>query len=83
MYQEPGRAVYHMVAIGKQPDSFRTILALSIYIYLLNCPLSPPIMHNTRWWYSLPGSEDKATLVFVPVGLDTDLGHYVSHPITI
>ena len=83
MHHEPGRTLYHMVAIGKKLESSWTIFALSLYLYPLTWPMYPPSMQNTRWWYSLPGSEDKDTLVFIPVGLDADLGHYVSHPITL
>ena len=92
MYHAPGRTVYHMVAIWKQPDSswnqipgklIEPILALYLYLSLLTWPLSSHIMPNIRWWYSLPVAEAKATTVSVPMGLDATLGHYVSHPIIL
>ena len=69
------------------PDSNfkKTYLAYlgSLYIYILTCPLSPPIMHNTRCWWSLTGSEAKAKLGPFPMGLDATLYHYVSYPIIL
>ena len=92
MYHDPGRTVYHVVAIWGQPDSswiqisiklLEHILALSLSLSLLTWPPFPPIIPNTRWWYYLPGPEDKDILGAVPMGLDATFDHYVSHPITL
>ena len=90
MYHDPERTVYHMVAIGKKPDSYRiqiprklleTILDLSLS--LLTFPLFPPSIHNISWWCCLPEAEANATLSAVSMGLYFTLYHYVSHPITL
>ena len=97
MYGAPGLTVYHILSIGKQPDSSRIqiliklldpifdlyiSISLSLSLSLLTSPPFPPSMPDIMWWYYLPRAQDKATLGTSPMGLDATLDHYVSHPIT-
>ena len=91
IYHAPEITLYHVVSIWKQPDSsWIQISRKPSWAYLGPLSLSlltwtplPSSVTNIRWWCSLHGSEKNYKLGAVPVGLDSTLEHYVSHPITI